>query len=126
MPRTHTIYVHLSSSDGNDTEVYLLRSATLQFTNQRKPNLQVVRFTTRSSYKVRRALQTGLNWGENVKRSAGAIAAWIDDLSIAAPSVGIKIYHDNAYVVMEMPPHSLICHPQILLAIPYTSLCKIH
>jgi hypothetical protein len=33
-----------------------------------------------------------------------------------APKVTIKIYHDKAYVVMEMAPHSSIYCPQITVA----------
>lgn len=51
--------------------------------------------------------------GVYVDGSTDAVATRVNDPSVAALTVAIKEDHDDADVVMEMPPHSLVDRPQV-------------
>jgi len=51
--------------------------------------------------------------GVDVDGRTGAVAARIDDPGVAALAVAIKVDHNDADVIVEMPPHSPVDRPQV-------------
>lgn len=116
MLHTHAIYVHLEffPSYGYGTAVPQLYNSTV---HQQESARQTPVFYGSSQSSalltvqgVRRLVCVG---GVDVHGSTDAVATRVNDPSVAALTVAIKENHDDADVVMEMPPHSLVDRPQV-------------
>jgi len=51
--------------------------------------------------------------GVDVHGCTGAVATRVDDPGVAALAVAIKVDHNDADVVMEMPSHTPVDRPQV-------------
>jgi hypothetical protein len=69
---------------------------------------------TQSSARVAKGLRklAGVG-GVDVDGRTGAVATRVNDPGVAALAVAIEVDHDDADVVVEMPPHPPLDRPQI-------------
>ena len=106
-----------SSSDGNNTAAS--RSPALRLHRSPARESLTCKTTQHSSTQSSALISVqGLCWlvgvgGVDVDGRTGAVAARIDDPGVAALAVAIKVDHNDADVIVEMPPHSPVDRPQV-------------